>query len=114
MRNSFGYRPNIIITGDFTVKLFAKTKSVKEILRVTLNTRFIEPGATPFPKAELDGPHTDVKHRLYTPNITLILQYEHLAAEADCPEPLPEFVLTVPRPDGQLPEDEDSADAGMD
>jgi hypothetical protein len=109
-RNSFAYRPNLVIIGDFTVKLFAKTKSVKEILRVSLNTRFIGPAAMPFPKAELDGPHHDVKHKLYTPDITLILQYEHIAGDGCSPEPAPKFVPTVLCPDGQAPDEEEDMD----
>ncbi|OHT16995.1 phosphatidylinositol-3,4,5-trisphosphate 3-phosphatase [Tritrichomonas foetus] len=63
------YNMSLTVCGDFTIKLFeAKSKSgLKEVLRSTHNSSFIEGNLLAYSSNELDGPHKGNKK--YSPEI---------------------------------------------
>ena len=65
----------ISMENHFTIKLFSFTGTKqKELLRISLNTFFINEDTLHFTKNDLDGPHNDSKN-IFDPNITLDIKF---------------------------------------
>jgi hypothetical protein len=77
---SLKYVPEIVVKGDFTIKLFAGEKgstkpATRELMRFSLNTAFVEAGAIILQKDELDGPHKDTGHTKFDRGLAVAVQF---------------------------------------
>ena len=75
--------PNVIVRGDFMVKLFAVGKLSKkpaELLRSSMNLNFVRGDVVVFCQNELDGPHKDRKNEKFDPRIVLRIDLQRIQA----------------------------------
>jgi hypothetical protein len=75
---SLKYTPNVVLAGDFTVKVYVGQKGMtkpipKELMRCSLNTDFVPPGGIVLPKAEVDGPHSDKTHVKFDARMAMLI-----------------------------------------
>ena len=82
--DAISVEPNVLVRGDFTVKLFAVgklSKKSKELLRSSMNLNFVRGDAVAFCQMDLDGPHKDKKNEKFDPRIILRIDIERVTSE---------------------------------
>lgn len=73
--------PDVIVQSDFTVKLFfvdGITGKPKELLRTSMNTRFLPENRVVLSQMELDGPHKDHTNETYEPGMQVVIELERI------------------------------------
>lgn len=77
--DSIVVEPGVLVTGDFTIKLFIVgtiSKKSSELLRSSMNVSFIDETEIILHQKDLDGPHKDLKNEKYDPEIEAKLELE--------------------------------------